>query len=108
MSKNITEYGKVIFGENCGPGRQHRPRPSGRWWNSASGIIAVIRSGSIIYSGARIGRNFRTGHNILIRKIPGSADGVLVGTNSVIENNCRIGNDVSNQTGVYVTTQHHP
>jgi hypothetical protein len=31
-----------------------------------------------------------------------------VGTNSVIENNCRIGNDVSNQTGVYVTTQHHP
>ena len=68
------------------------------------GDNALIRSGSVIYSGVKIGRNFRTGHNILVRENTVIGDGVLIGTNSVVENDCKIGNSVSIQTGVYVTT----
>jgi len=69
------------------------------------GDNALIRSGSVIYSGVKIGKNFRTGHNILIRENTVISDNVLIGTNSVVENECKIGNDVSIQTGVYITTK---
>ena len=67
------------------------------------GENAIIRSGSVIYSQARIGNNFRGGHNILIRDNTEIGDDVLVGTNSVLDGECRIGKNVSIQTGVYVT-----
>ncbi len=69
------------------------------------GDNSLIRSGSVIYSGVKIGNNFRTGHNILIRENTVIGDNVLIGTNSVVENDCTIGQDVSIQTGVYVTTK---
>ncbi|MFC1988452.1 DapH/DapD/GlmU-related protein [Chloroflexota bacterium] len=68
------------------------------------GDSALIRSGSVIYSGTKIGVNFRAGHNVLIRENTEIGDNVLVGTNSVVENNCKIGSNVSIQTGVYITT----
>ncbi|MFC2056403.1 DapH/DapD/GlmU-related protein [Chloroflexota bacterium] len=68
------------------------------------GDNAIIRSGSVIYSDTKIGVNFRTGHNVLIRENTEIGDNVLVGTNSVVENNCKIGSNVSIQTGVYITT----
>lgn len=64
---------------------------------------ALIRSGSIIYSGVTIGRDFRTGHNILVRENTIIGDDVLIGTNSVVDGNCTIGNGVRVQTNVYVT-----
>lgn len=67
------------------------------------GENAVIRSGSVIYSGVRIGSNFRSGHNVLIRENTHIGEHVLVGTNSVVDGDCKIGNDVSIQTGVYIT-----
>ncbi|MBI2830665.1 MAG: N-acetyltransferase [Chloroflexi bacterium] len=67
------------------------------------GENAIVRSGSIIYSKVRIGANFKSGHNILVRENTEIGDSVLVGTNSVVEGDCRIGNSVSIQTGVYVT-----
>ena len=63
----------------------------------------IIRSGTMIYSDVKIGSNFRSGHNVLIRENTEIGDNVLVGTNSVIDGDCRIGNDVSIQTGAYVT-----
>lgn len=33
------------------------------------GDNALIRSGTVIYSGVNIGKNFKTGHNVLIREI---------------------------------------
>lgn len=67
------------------------------------GDDAMIRSGAIIYSRVRIGNNFRTGHNVLIRENTEIGDNVLVGTNSVIDGNCKLGNNISVQTGVYIT-----
>ncbi len=68
------------------------------------GDRALIRSGSIIYSRVKIGNNFRTGHNILIREDCQLGDNVLVGTNSVLDGHCKIGNNVSIQTEAYITT----
>lgn len=67
------------------------------------GKDSIIRSGTVIYSAVKIGNNFRSGHNVLIRENTEIGDKVLVGTNSVIDGDCRIGNNVSIQTGVYVT-----
>jgi len=67
------------------------------------GKNSIIRSGTVIYSGVRIGDNFRSGHNVLIRENTEIGDNVLVGTNSVLDGDCQIGNNVAVQTGVYVT-----
>ncbi len=69
------------------------------------GDNAVIRSGTIIYRGVTIGKNFRSGHNVLIRENTVIGDDVLVGTNSVIDGNCRIGRSVRIQTNVYITRE---
>ena len=67
------------------------------------GKDCTIRSGTVIYSGVKIGNNFRSGHNVLIRENTKIGDNVLVGTSSVIDGDCKIGNKVSIQTGVYIT-----
>lgn len=67
------------------------------------GKNGIIRSGSIIYSGVKIGNQLRTGHNILVREKSIIGDNVLIGTNSVIDGNCKIGSNVAIQTGAYVT-----
>jgi acetyltransferase-like isoleucine patch superfamily enzyme len=67
------------------------------------GKNCTIRSGTVIYSGVKIGNNFRSGHNVLIREHSEIGDNVLVGTSSVIDGDCKIGNNVSIQTGVYIT-----
>lgn len=68
------------------------------------GDNAIIRSGAIIYPNVKIGNNFKTGHNILIRDEVEIGDNVLVGTNVVIEGRVKIGNNVSIQTGAYIPT----
>lgn len=67
------------------------------------GKDSIIRSGTVIYSDVKIGNDFRSGHNVLIRENTEIGDNVLVGTNSVIDGDCKIGNKVSIQTGVYIT-----
>lgn len=67
------------------------------------GKNSIIRSGTVIYSGVRIGDNFKSGHNVLIRENTEIGNNVLVGTNSVLDGDCRIGNNASIQTSVYVT-----
>jgi acetyltransferase-like isoleucine patch superfamily enzyme len=66
------------------------------------GKDSIIRSGTAIYSGVRIGDNFRSGHNVLIRENTEIGNNALVGTNSVLDGDCQIGNNVAIQTGVYV------
>lgn len=63
---------------------------------------ATVRSGSIIYADVEIGRDFVTGHNVLVREGVEIGDHVVVGTNTVIDGEARIGSHVSLQTGVYV------
>lgn len=63
---------------------------------------ANIRSGTIIYAGVTIGRNFQTGHNVVIREENIIGDHVGIWSNSVIDYGCRIGNNVKIHTNVYV------
>lgn len=67
------------------------------------GENSVIRAGTVIYSGVKIGKGLRTGHHVLIRENTVMGDNVLVGTGSVIDGDCKIGNNVKIQTGAYVT-----
>ncbi len=102
MPHNIIEYGKVILGENVVLGDNitlgHKDDGT-----LVIGDNSVIRSGSIIYSDVRIGKNFKTGHNVLIRENTRIGDNVLIGTGTVVDGNCVIGNNLSAQTGVYIT-----
>ncbi len=66
------------------------------------GDHALIRSGTIIYSNVKIGRNFRTGHNALIRENTIIGDNVLIGSQVVIEGNAVIGNNVSIQSNAFI------
>lgn len=66
------------------------------------GENALVRAGTIIYCQVRIGRNFQTGHNVLIRENTLIGDNVSVGTNSVIEGNTSIGNNVNIQSNVFI------
>lgn len=65
---------------------------------------ATIRRGTIIYADVKIGKNFTTGHNALVREKTKIGDNVLVGTNVVIEGNVEIGNQTKFETNSYVPT----
>lgn len=67
------------------------------------GDRCVIRSGSVIYLGSKLGRNFETGHNVTIREEVVIGDFVKVWSNSVIDYRCRIGSNVKIHTGCYIS-----
>ncbi len=69
------------------------------------GDESTIRSGSVIYGDVTIGRDFRTGHDVLVREGTTIGDDVLVGTKTVIDGNTKIGSHVSLQSNVYVPTE---
>lgn len=55
---------------------------------------AVIRSGTVIYAGNNIGRNFQTGHNVTIRESNEIGDDVSIGSLTCIEYKVKIGSGV--------------
>jgi acetyltransferase-like isoleucine patch superfamily enzyme len=66
------------------------------------GKNARIRSGTVIYGGARIGRNLQTGHNVVIREENEIGDDFAVWNNTVIDYGCKIGNRVKIHCNCYV------
>lgn len=66
------------------------------------GDNAVIRDGTIIYAGTKIGNNFCTGHHAMIREDNIIGDNVSIGTNSVLEYGNKIGNNVRIHTGCFL------
>lgn len=66
------------------------------------GKDALIRSGSIIYAGSRIGDGFQTGHQVVIREKAEIGDHVSIGTLSDIQGNCRLGNYVRLHSNVHI------
>jgi diadenosine tetraphosphate (Ap4A) HIT family hydrolase/acetyltransferase-like isoleucine patch superfamily enzyme len=58
------------------------------------GRNAIIRSGSVIYSGVRIGSGFDCGHNVIVRENSLLGNNVYVLPNSTIHANVRIGDNV--------------
>lgn len=66
------------------------------------GEKALIRSGSILYTGSCIGNNFQTGHQVTIREKADIGNFVSVGTLSDIQGNCKIGNYVRLHSNVHI------
>jgi len=66
------------------------------------GDNAIIRSGTYIYAGNEIGKNFKTGNKVNIRELNKIGDNVSIGTLSVIEHNTCIHNNVHIHTQVFV------
>lgn len=66
------------------------------------GEDAVIRSGTIVYLGSRLGRGFETGHNVIIREENIIGDNVKVWSNTVIDYRCKIGNNVKIHSNCYI------
>ncbi|MEE9150440.1 MAG: acyltransferase, partial [Thermoplasmata archaeon] len=66
------------------------------------GDSANIRSHCVIYLGNKIGKNFQTGHGVLIRENNLIGDEVSVGTHSVVERENVIGNKVRIHTNCYI------
>jgi acetyltransferase-like isoleucine patch superfamily enzyme len=66
------------------------------------GARARIRSGSVLYRGARIGARFQTGHNVVIREDCTLGDDVCVWSNSVVDYGCRIGDRVKIHSNCYI------
>ncbi len=102
VGKNVIFYGQVNLGEDS------VIQDNVIIGNNDEGEVnigrkALIRGGSVIYSGVKIGDNFQSGHNVLIRENTEIGDDVLIGTSSVVDGNCIIGSRVKVQTNVYIT-----
>jgi acetyltransferase-like isoleucine patch superfamily enzyme len=66
------------------------------------GDDALIRTGTVIYGDVTIGKNFYTGHNVLIREFTKIGDNVRIGSSTIIEGDCTLGNDINIQSNVYI------
>jgi acetyltransferase-like isoleucine patch superfamily enzyme len=102
ISEKAISHGKVTIGRGTTV-QENVILGSAEDGELSVGKDSIVRSGTVIYSGVKIGNNFRSGHNALIRENTKIGDNVLVGTNAVIDGDCVIGNNVSIQTGAYVT-----
>jgi acetyltransferase-like isoleucine patch superfamily enzyme len=63
---------------------------------------ARLRSGTVLYHGARIGDRFETGHHVVVREDTVIGDDVSVWSNSVIDYGCVVGNGVKIHCNCYV------
>jgi acetyltransferase-like isoleucine patch superfamily enzyme len=63
---------------------------------------ATLRSGTVLYTGSRIGRRLTTGHGVVIREECEVGDDVAVWSGSVIDYGCRLGDRVKIHTNCYV------
>jgi len=62
----------------------------------------LIREGSFILPGSKIGRNLETGHNVIIRERCIIGDNVKIWANTVVDYECRIGNNVKIHCNCYL------
>ncbi len=68
------------------------------------GNNALIRDGTVIYSGVTIAENVQTGHHVLIRENSQVGKRTVVGSGTIIEEGAVVGKDVSIQSGVYLSS----
>lgn len=65
---------------------------------------STVRRGTIIYTDVTTGRNFQTGHNVLVRGHTEIGDHVVIGTNTVVDGQVRIGSFVKLASCCYIPT----
>ncbi len=80
--------------------------PTGRDIPVAPAILgknARIRSGTVIYSSVKIGDDFESGHNVVIREENSIGDRVSIWNNAVVDYGCRIGDNVKIHCNGYIS-----
>jgi acetyltransferase-like isoleucine patch superfamily enzyme len=68
------------------------------------GNNCVLRAFGIIYSKTKLAVGVKTGHHYLVREESVIGENSLIGSNVIVENHCKIGKNVSIQSGVYIPT----
>lgn len=63
---------------------------------------ALLRSGTIIYTGSEIGEHFQAGHRVTIREKSSIGSYCSIGTLSDIQGNCKIGDYVRMHSNVHI------
>jgi acetyltransferase-like isoleucine patch superfamily enzyme len=66
------------------------------------GQRARLRSGTVLYAGARIGSDFETGHNVVVREDTHIGDHVSIWSNTIIDYGTIIGNCVKIHANCYI------
>jgi len=106
ISQTAIIYPNVILGENvviedfCIIGIPFSGMEDGL--KTTIGEGGVIRSGTYIYAGNTIGRNFQTGNKANIRELNVIGDNVSIGTLSVVEHHVEIHDRVRIHTQVFI------
>lgn len=108
ISKNKPEiYPNVILGKGvviepfCTIGKPPRGKRAGE----LKTVIAdntLIRAGTTIYAGVKLGKGFQSGHNVLIREGNIIGNNVSIGSNSMLEPGNKIGNRVRIHSGCFL------
>lgn len=63
---------------------------------------SILRAGTIIYEGTKIGKNFQTGHNVTIREKTIIGDNCSVGTLGDVQKECNLGDFVRLHSNVFL------
>lgn len=95
LGKNSAVEDFVIIG--CPP----RGKKNGEL-KTVIGDNAIIRSGTVIYAGNNIGKNFQTGHNVTVRESNVIGDDVSIGSLSCVEHRTKIGDGVRIHSQAFV------
>jgi acetyltransferase-like isoleucine patch superfamily enzyme len=66
------------------------------------GSGAHLRSGTVIYTGSRIGARLQTGHNVVIREQVRVGDDVSIWSNTVVDYGCVIGDRTKIHCNCYI------
>lgn len=106
MSEFLIEPEKVVLGEGCALDptvvlgyRTGRPLSD---LTLLVGPHARLRSGTVLYGGTRIGAEFQTGHNVVVREQNTIGDDVQIWNNTTVDYGCSIGNHVKIHTNCYI------
>lgn len=99
--KNVKLGENVVVEDHCIIGVPPRGAQDGEL-ETIIGDNSVIRAGTIIYAGNKIGSNFQTGNKANIRELNNIGDNVSIGTLSVVEHHVEIEDGVRIHTQVFV------
>ena len=105
LRKGVSLGEGSLIGANCILGEYGldiRSHPEAAGQPLEIGREALIRSGSILYGGSRMGDCFQTGHQVTVREGTEIGSHVSVGTLSDIQGHCRLGNYVRLHSNVHV------
>lgn len=105
---NVEMGDNVIIGANATIGHPLSGYYSDKGYQNPVTVISnncIIRANSVIYCGVVMGEKVRTGHGIVIREHCLFGKESIIGTLVQIENNTKVGERVSIETGAHITAQ---